>query len=274
MEINVLVCLDENYLPQLRVMLSSLLLNTPAAQFTVYLLHSGIPDGKLASLEHSFASRGHVLHAVRVNSALFEKAPVNRYYSQEMYYRLLAGQLLPKNIHKALYLDPDILIINSVAPLWETDLAGRLFAAAAHTGKSEFATGVNQLRLGTEGAYFNSGVLLMDLDRCREEITPAEIFAYVERHAAELLLPDQDVLNALYSDRILPLEDILWNYDARNFGEYLVSSHGKADISWVMEHTAILHFCGREKPWKKHYHRRFGVLYQHYMRLAEVILPQ
>lgn len=274
MKLDLLVSLDENYLPQLRVMLASLLLNNPDAQCTVYLLHSGIPAARLSNTERGLSARGQNFCPVLVNESLFEKAPVNRYYSQEMYYRLLAAQLLPQSLNKVLYLDPDTLIINSLRELWATPLDGHLFAAAAHTGKSELAGGVNKLRLGTEGLrYFNSGVLLIDLARCRSEVEPEEIFAYVERHASELLLPDQDVLNALYGSRILPLDDFLWNYDARNYADYLVRSHGEADIKWVMEHTAILHFCGREKPWKKHYRHRFGVLYRHYMHLADLILP-
>lgn len=272
MKINILVSLDENYMPQLRVMLASLMLNNPGCEFTIYLLHSGIAAEKLASLGGALAARGHTLRPVLVDSALFERAPVNRYYSQEMYYRLLAAQLLPGELDKILYLDPDILIINPITELWQTELGTNLFAAAAHSGKSELAEGVNNLRLGTDGKYYNSGVLLINLARCREEIKPDEIFAFVERHAPELLLPDQDVLNALYGNRILPVSDVLWNYDARNYAEYRVRTHGEATLPWVMEHTAVLHFCGREKPWKPHYVRRFGVLYRHYMQLEKIIL--
>lgn len=64
-------------------------------------------------------------------------------------------------------------------------------------------------------------------------------------------MPDQDVLNALYGARILPLEDLIWNYDPRNYSEYKLHSHGKADTRWVIQNTAVLHFCGRDKPWKK-----------------------
>ena len=88
------------------------------------------------------------------------------------------------------------------------------------------ANNVNRLRLGTERDYFNSGVLLIDLARCRAEVKPEEIFSYVSEHAEELLLPDQDILNALYSSRILELDDALWNYDARNFKNYLMRSNG------------------------------------------------
>ena len=35
-----------------------------------------------------------------------------------------------------------------------------------------------------------------------------------------------------------------------------------------MEHTAILHFCGKAKPWKPGYVYRFGVLYHHYAQLT------
>ena len=37
----------------------------------------------------------------------------------------------------------------------------------------------------------------MDLERARKEIHAEELFSYVKEHAMELLLPDQDVLNAL-----------------------------------------------------------------------------
>ena len=169
---------------------------------------------------------------------------------------------------RVLYLDPDILVLNPLRPLWETDLEGNLFAAAAHTGKTELANSVNRMRLNSGSDYYNSGVLLMDLAAARREIDPEEIFRYVAEHKKELLLPDQDLLNALYGRRILPLDDALWNYDARNYNNYRLRSAGAHDLPWVMEHTAILHFCGKAKPWKPGYVYRFGVLYHHYAQLA------
>ena len=58
-----------------------------------------------------------------------------------MYYRLLAPRLLPASLHRVLYLDPDILVINPLTPLWETDLKGNLFGAASHTTVSDLSTG-------------------------------------------------------------------------------------------------------------------------------------
>lgn len=263
-----LTTLDQHYLPQLQVMLTSLWMNNPQEVFGLVLLHSGIPEDALDGVRRQCGAYGYTFTPVRVEAGLFRGAPVTWQYPREMDYRLLAPHLLPEQFRRVLYLDPDTLIINPLRPLWETGLKGNLFAAAAHTGKTELASGVNQLRLGTEQDYYNSGVLLMDLEAGRREIVPREIFQYVEQHRRELILPDQDILNAMYSQKILPLEDALWNYDARNYSSYLVRSSGRYDLRWVMEHTAILHFCGKEKPWKPKYIHRFGILYQHYAQLT------
>ena len=108
-----------------------------------------------------------------------------------------------------IYLDPDILVLNPLRPLWELELGGNLFAAAAHTGKTELANNVNRLRLGTRHDYYNSGVLLMDLEACRARVVPEILFRYVREHGKEMLLPDQDLLNVLYGEEILPLQDVM-----------------------------------------------------------------
>lgn len=266
--ISILTTLDQNYLPQLQVLLTSLALNNPHDKFSISLLHGGISEDALLTVQRQCDAHGYDFLPVRVGDDLFEKAPATQRYPKEMYYRLLSPHLLPKSIKRVLYLDPDILVINPVRPLWETKQHGRLFAAAAHTGKTELANNVNQLRLKTNQPYYNSGVLLIDLEAGRQQINPQMLFRYVEQHRMELILPDQDILNALYSEQILPLRDVIWNYDARNYSNYLLRSGGVCDLQWVIEHTAILHFCGKQKPWKKKYTHRFGLLYQHYMQLT------
>lgn len=265
---NILITLDENYFPRLRVLLTSLKMNDPGEHFDIYLLYSGLSERMLRAVERWCRAAGYEFHPIRMDGDLFENAPVSSRYPTEMYYRLLASRLLPQELNRIIYLDPDILVINPLRPLWETNMSGWLFGAAAHTGKTELANDVNRLRLGVEHDYYNSGVLLMDLELGREEIIPEEIFRYVEEHRMELLLPDQDLLNAMFGERIFPLDDAVWNYDARNYKNYVMRSSGKYNVKWVMENTAILHFCGKAKPWKPGYIYRFGVLYQHYEQLA------
>ena len=267
--IQILATLNESYLPRLEVLLTSIFINQPDDPADIWLMHSGIPDEKFQPAEALCRMYGFGFYPVAIGTSAFKGAPISRQYPREMYYRLLASHLLPDRVHRIIYLDPDILVINSLRMLWETDMKGCLFAAAAHTGTTELANSINQLRLGTDHNYYNSGVLLMDLDRGREEIIAEDIYKYAREHAKELLLPDQDILNIMYGQKILEVDDSIWNYDARNYNTYLLKSSGICDMSWVMETTSVLHFCGRSKPWQTGYIHRFGILYKHYMALTE-----
>ena len=262
-----LVNVDKNYIQTLQVMLTSMYMNNPGEDVELYLLHSRLQEKELEPLEKQCGRLGYKFFPVKIEDSWFSQAPVTKQYPREMYYRLLAPCFLPQKLHRILYLDPDILVINSLKPLWETDMKGRLFAAAAHTGKTNLANNINQVRLGTTNKYFNSGVLLINLDQGRKEILPEEIFRYAGEHAKELLLPDQDILNAVFGSRTLELDDYLWNYDARNYSTYLLRSGGVCDMDWVMGNTGILHFCGKTKPWQAGYIHRFGILYKHYMQI-------
>ena len=192
-----------------------------------------------------------------------------------MYYRLLAAQMLPESLDRILYLDPDMLVIGPLRALYDTDMGDYLYAASIHHGLVDLSTPVNRIRLSTQDAegYFNSGMLLMNLPQIRKSVRPQDIFAYVEQNRALLVLPDQDVLNGLYGERILELDEKLYNYDARKYNGYLLASQGEADMDYVIANTRILHFCGKRKPWNKAYVGRFGVLYKHYMQLAARCMP-
>ena len=269
MATNLLVTLDENYIKQMKVLMTSIYINNPCEVFNVYLIHSGISNEKLDALENDLAKFSYKFFPIKASDDLFSSAKTTDRYPKEMYFRLLAGKLLPENLSKILYIDPDILVINPLTNLWNIDISDYLFAAASHTGKTDMANNVNKIRLGTDTDYYNSGLLLINLDKARKEIVAEEIFSYADENYKNLLLPDQDIFNALYGDRVLPLDDAVYNYDARNYSSYLLRSKGEEDLEWVMENTVILHFCGRDKPWKKNHRTKFTALYRHYMRISE-----
>mgnify|MGYP001638918580 CR=1 FL=1 len=264
---NIFVTLDRNYLGPLRTMLSSLFFNNPGEAFQIYAAADGFQDADWKGLSALCARSGSALHPISLRDEWFASAPTVRYYSRAMYYRLLAAQMLPDSLDRILYLDPDILVINSVRPLYEVDFGDSLYAAAMHRGLIGISGPLSKIRLPNYDAdeYYNSGVLMMNLARLREEISPEEIFAYAERYRAALILPDQDILNGLYASRILPVDEVLWNYDARKYESYRIASQGEATLDWVIAHTALIHFCGKNKPWAPSYRGRFAALYKHYM---------
>ncbi len=266
--INILFTLNSNYLKPLKIMLKSLFINNPNEMFTFYLMHSSIGDEEINDLKAYIEKHNAGLVVIKVDDSYFDDAPVLLHYTKEMYYRLLAFKFLPESLDKILYLDPDILVINPIRPLYETDLDGYLFAAAYHDKIT--VKEINKIRLAPYNidAYYNSGVLLMNLALQREIINEQDIYNFVEKNRAKLIMPDQDILNALYSRKIKSLDEKLYNYDARFYRYYKLLTNGTCDIDYVAKNTVILHFCGKKKPWKKNYNGKFHILYKHYEKLA------
>ena len=128
-------------------------------------------------------------------------------------YRLLIPQILPSDIHKAVYLDSDIVVNLDITKLWQIELGDKILAAADELTLDSFAHPHNNATLNylvTGGFvdyndYFNSGVLLMNLDYMRdEEETLMQGVKFVGEHP-QLLYLDQEVLNYLYSKIYLKL---------------------------------------------------------------------
>ena len=265
---NILVTLNSDYIVPLKVMLKSLFLNNPGEKFTVYLIHSNITAEELDDLDKYIRLHGQELNVITIDDHYFTNAPILFHYTKEMYYRLLAHKFLPADMDRILYLDPDILVINKIDKLYNTEIKGYLYAAAYHDFIS--VKELNRLRLTPYDidAYYNSGILLMNLELHRKYVDENEIFDFVAKNRAKLIMPDQDILNALYSKKIKSLDEKYYNYDARYYSYYKILSSGKWDLDYVIRNTVILHFCGKKKPWKKDYHGIFHSLYKHYERQA------
>ncbi len=266
---NILVTFDENYAAPFKTMLKSLAINNTSEDLVVYLLYSEA-DIKLDTLEDLIrycASYGVIFKPCIIDNEIFAKYKVNKHYSSAMYYRLLATEFLPGDVDRIIYLDPDILVINSLSPLWKLKLPeNKFFAAASHT--ETLGDNINMIRLNTETEYFNTGVLLMDLEKIRTNITFAKLVREIQDVDNFLILPDQDIFNVLFSDNTYSIPDEVWNYDARYYSKYLLQSNREYDLDWVMKNTAILHFCGKKKPWNtKSINTKFDSLYKHYMQL-------
>lgn len=265
---NILVTLDSNYIWPLKVMLCSLFQNNPGERITIFLMHADLRDEELRMIGDFIRGYGQEFRPIRLADSCFEEAPVLLHYTKAMYYRLLAFKFLPPDISRVLYLDPDILVINSLRELSDLDLGDCLYAAAYHD--MPHTQDINKVRLFPYPiqAYFNSGVLLLNLELQRQSVSEAEIFDFVRKNHAKLIMPDQDILNALYAQRIKPIDETIYNFDVRYFRYYRLVSNGVCDMDYVIRNTAILHFCGKHKPWDRGYSGQFLALYKHYEKHA------
>lgn len=262
---NILVTLNAGYLRQLIVMLYSLLKANPETAVSLYVVHTSLTDAHFAQVDCICPGRLSV-HSIPVPEGFLTNAPTTRRYPVEMYYRIFAARLLPETIDRILYLDPDLVVLNPLDALYTLEFGENLFAAASHISPNSKLTLVNDLRLSMPqgSSYVNSGVMMMNIEALRREQSEDEVFDYIETHRPVLMLPDQDVINAVYATRILTVDHLRYNLSERCYQLYNLRPENwerPMTLDWVRQNTAIVHYCGRNKPWKEKYIGSLGCFY-------------
>ena len=262
---NLLFCVNQKMLGLMSACLKSLLRSGGYGYYDVFVLHSDLEESIQRAMERDFQERV-TFHFLQVPEELFADFPETARYPRQIYYRLAAPLLLPRELDRILYLDVDVVVINSLRTFYEMDFESSYFVGCTHT--REFLTKLNQARLQSDKAvaYINTGVLLVNLNVLRQVIRLEEISAYVREHEKALILPDQDILTALYGDKIKLADSLRYNLSDRVLNFYN-GSHPKEkrDVNWVRRNTAIIHYCGRNKPWNEGYTGTLGVFYRELM---------
>ena len=262
---NLLFCVNQKMLGLMSACLKSLLRSGGYGYYDVFVLHSDLEESIQRAMERDFQERV-TFHFLQVPEELFADFPETARYPRQIYYRLAAPLLLPRELDRILYLDVDVVVINSLRPFYEVDFESSYFVGCTHT--REFLTKLNQARLQSDKAvaYINTGVLLMNLNVLRQVIRLEEISAYVREHEKALIMPDQDILTALYGAEIKLVDSLHYHPSARVLNFYN-GSHPKEkrDVNWVRRNTAIIHYCGRNKPWNEGYTGTLGVFYRELM---------
>ncbi len=273
---NLLFIITSDYIEKLKTLLFSIKLNNIKEHIKTFLIVEEENTFKKTDNLKEFCKLLNIeISFIRVPEKIFFNAPVSKRYPRMVYYRLIAQDFLPKNLKRILYLDCDILCINSLKNFYNLNFENNYYIAADHhiNKNLKISAAFNNIRLGNYGGknYFNSGVLLMNLVKLRKQGNLKKISDFINKNNFQLFFPDQDILNGLYGNRIKPTKDIYYNYETKFFSIYKFFSSGTIDLNWVINNTVFLHFCGKEKPWFKLYKGKFSALYKHYQHLVKRI---
>lgn len=250
---NILVTLNAGYINPLCVMLRSMVESNPRTSFDIYVAHTALTDADFCEIGKAVDGRNVRVLSVRVPAELFQNAPILKRTSKETYYRLFAAAYLPKSLDRILYIDPDTLIIGNLTPLYNVEFGDCFFAGCGHL--PSFLNFINTARLGMppHSTYINAGVLMLNLRALRAFFSSDEVFSCIRQNPHKLLLADQDVLNALYGERILPLDENLYNLDERCFRRLCAVNGEESAYAFVRQNTCIIHYNGKYKPWRENY---------------------
>ena len=267
---NILVSLNSNYIYPLCVMFNSIAKTNPGESLDVYVAYSSLTDEDFAKMERALDGTDFRIHPVFVKDELFADAPILSRTSKETYYRLLIGDILPENVHKILYLDPDVVINKNLNELYNIDVSDYVLAGGCHLFGLVEMGNLARLGLNPMGSYINAGILLINLDNWRKTVTLKDIFDFINRKHRLLLLADQDVINVLFEKHSLVIDERKYNLDEKTFKAYSKKKSGekRIDLDWVRRNTTVIHYNGKHKPWlEENYGGKLGEYFEKYKNI-------
>ena len=246
---NILVTIDKNYLEPLRVMLVSMgESNREVDSLDIYVAHSNLSEDETGILSRATEEFGNMhIHSLRVSDDYFSDTPVIERLPKESFYRLIAFAILPQEVKRCIYIDPDTYILRSLEPLYNMDMGDCFIAAGSHTYSYIEKLNHVRLKMGKHSKYINSGIMLMDLEKMREHTSVEEVMEYLEENIQKLYLGDQDAMNGLFWEYTTDLDIKLYNMDEKTLKRYNIHA------DWARENTVIVHYNGKYKPWLEGY---------------------
>ncbi|MBQ2753469.1 MAG: glycosyltransferase family 8 protein [Firmicutes bacterium] len=266
---NLLFAINKNFIDLFLNCIKSVVKNGGYDRYICYILNSDFDNEDKRRIKEGVPENVKC-HFIMVEEDFFKGFPETKRYPRQIYYRLLAPKLLPDNLDRILYLDVDLVVINPLNELYETDFEGNYFVATSNIKK--VLTKVNQLRLGIDAqkdvTYTNTGVLLYNLPVLRKKVKLEDIRDYTNNKGRVFILPDQDILTALYGDRVKRVDNLIYNLNDRTIAFNNADPRKeKINLDWVRKNAVIIHYFGKNKPWKDNY---MGILDVFYKEIADI----
>lgn len=246
---NIVVIADENYASQSAATLISFLENNRNERHDIYYITTGISEQSRLNIEGLCKKNNAFFHYI-----LFEEKALSPYdgighWSKYTFMKLFIPQLLPDEVKKVLYLDVDMLILDSLEEVYNIVLGDNALAAVEDVPYNKSCC--KRCGLGINSVYVNSGFMLLNLSAWRKEWNANSFNRFVDDHRGKMTINDQDVINSVFYGKIMPLE---WRYNVTSFFFGLSSAiwklYPKKMYKKARSNPAVIHFTNSNKPWK------------------------
>ncbi|CYW40852.1 glycosyl transferase family protein [Streptococcus suis] len=269
---------NNRYAQYLGATILSILAHHPKEEVRVHILYKEIAQSILQDLDNLAQQTPNLeLHFHLLEDQQFSDIPIRtEQFPFESFSRFLLPELLA-DLDRILYLDVDILVHGNLMELFQTDLEEYELGAIVEADIFKYYQWyLDSLGFSPNDAYFSSGVLLMDLDKMRQNGTTNQLIAMALEKAQDYNFPDQDILNLYYKGNFKQLSPA-YNYtDVRKQNKELAT-----------DDVLIEHFNGDIKAWHAitkipDYLKNSALTYQDYQTqfltmqdkpLVSIILP-
>ena len=238
--------IDEPYAPYLAVAICSLFENaSPKYRYRVHVMHQDVGEEVQSRImrlarpgcEIEFAPMEEYIHKVAHVAEHASMKLRGDYFTLTIFYRLFIPVMFPQYT-KGIYLDSDIVVPGDISKMYETDLGDNLLGVIHDYSISGLKPLVDytEMAVGVPyETYFNSGILLMNMERLREVHLAERFFEVLGKYYFDTVAPDQDYFNALCHGKVTYL-DPAWD---------AMPCPGMEP----MENPQLIHYNLFQKPW-------------------------
>lgn len=108
--------------------------------------------------------------------------------------RLYMASALPETVHKVLNIDCDTIIVDTIEPLWNTNMTGKVFGGMLECINDRYRRNVGK---NNGDYYLNGGIVFLNLDEVRFGNYEKKFTDYITKYGSSLAYLDQDVLNGV-----------------------------------------------------------------------------
>ncbi|SDW06637.1 Lipopolysaccharide biosynthesis protein, LPS:glycosyltransferase [Marinococcus luteus] len=271
---------DNHYGECLSVMITSLLHHTArAADISFCIIDTGLSEKNKSYLQQIADYFHSEIHLIAVEDLslphIYWSAPEHaRHLSAVDYCRLLLPYVVDPSAERLLYIDADTVVREDVTSLWEEHPDDFLVAATDYIDEPP-RTPIESIP--KKYKYFNTGVLMINAPKWREERLSDTLFSYIKRHKQNKIPTLEYALNALLFNKQHPLHP-KWNTTTDMFTEPLPADASGQQIIEAIRSPAIAHFNGPVKPWHSYCPHPYKYEYEYYrhwwMSMLTLSLPQ
>lgn len=242
------------------------LLSTASAGTTykVYVLSNNISianQNRISTLASGVYAR-HAIVCIEVSESIASFGlPATDKWPIAAWSRVFIPNFLADEKGVVLYCDIDTLVCRDLQELFDTPLHGKAIGVVLEHLSHENSHFNERLDIPLAcPGYFNSGVMLIDLEVFREKKLVGRILEYAATHRDRLTCPDQDALNGALCDEIQPIHH-KWNWHdgltrlilKRRPNSRMIRGATLEDAVEAALRPGILHYQGPNKPWRYNY---------------------
>lgn len=203
---NIVYAADDSFSSVLGTSICSLLDNNrEAKRINIYIIDGGIKKlskEKILDIENKYKNADIKWVTVEsISNRLGIEVQKDR-GSLSQFSRLFVGNIFSKKIKRVLYLDCDTIVISSIKNLWNLNLKGKTISALKDAFSKYYR---KNIELSENDIMFNSGIMLIDLERWRQKEIEKKVLSFISRKKGKIQQGDQGALNSILSKDTLPL---------------------------------------------------------------------